>query len=88
MKTISISEQAAQVCLDVLSDWLEDVYRLDAKTRKQIAALDELAGALDAEEWLHEKEQKREEEHQRIMKEWHAKQAAEEKATKKGKAGK
>jgi len=88
MNTITISEQAAQVCLDVLSDWLEDVYRLDAQTRKQIAALDELAGALDAEDWLVEKEQKREEEHQRIMKEWHAKQAAEEKAAKKKKAGK
>jgi len=52
MNTITISEQAAQVCLDVLTDWLDYVDTLDAKTRREIIALDELVNALDAEEWL------------------------------------
>ena len=56
MKTISISEKAAWVCLDALSDWLDYVDTLDKETRERVAALDELVIQLKAEDWLQDKE--------------------------------
>jgi len=56
MKTISISEKTAWVCLDNLSDYLDCIDTLDKETRDMVAALDELITCLNAEQWLQDKE--------------------------------
>jgi hypothetical protein len=51
MENIEITKKSGYVILAVMQDWLEYVQELDAKTRKEITALDELIVALDAEQW-------------------------------------
>ena len=48
-KEITITEATARRAMARLSDWLEWVEDLDAETRADILALDELIKALDAE---------------------------------------
>jgi hypothetical protein len=48
-KQITITETTARRAMERLSDWLEWVEDLDAETRADILALDELIKALDAE---------------------------------------
>jgi hypothetical protein len=48
-KQITITETTARRAMERLSDWLEWVEDLDAETRADVIALDELIKALDAE---------------------------------------
>jgi hypothetical protein len=48
-KEITITETTARRAMARLSDWLEWVEDLDAETRADVIALDELIKALDAE---------------------------------------
>ena len=52
MENIEISKKSGYVILIMMTDWLEYADELDAKTRKEIIALDELIAALDAEQWI------------------------------------
>lgn len=52
MENIEISKKSGYVILTMMTDWLEYADELDAKTRKEIIALDELIAALDAEQWI------------------------------------
>lgn len=47
METVTISKRTAERCLNRLADWLEYIEGLDAETRADIIALDELINALD-----------------------------------------
>lgn len=63
---IEITKTSALTILEAMSDWLDWVDRLDAKTRAEIVALDELVKALDAEQHLSDKWQKQQEENARL----------------------
>ena len=52
MENIEISKKSGYVILTMMTDWLEYADELDAKTRQEITALDELIVALDAEQWI------------------------------------
>lgn len=76
METITISRATAERLLNRMSEWLEYIDGLDAETRADIVALDELVKALDAEEQLLQLEQQRRDELQRLQTEYAARQAA------------
>lgn len=81
MKTtgkITISAKTAKVALDNLSDWLSDAWELNPETRSLVIALDELAIALEADEYLEAKEVERQEENRRLQEEWRERKAAQE----------
>jgi hypothetical protein len=48
-KQITITEATARRAMERLNDWLEWVEDLDAETRADVIALDEIIKALDAE---------------------------------------
>ena len=54
-ETIEITKTTAWVALERLHDWLEWIDDLDAATRRDIIALDELVRTLDAEQYLTDK---------------------------------
>jgi hypothetical protein len=61
---IEISITTAWIALERLHDWLEWIDELDAGTRRDIIALDELVRILDAEQFL---TLKRDERHARMQ---------------------
>jgi hypothetical protein len=52
---IEITTKTAWIALERLHDWLEWIDTLDDATRRDIIALDELVRALDAEQYLADK---------------------------------
>lgn len=74
-ETVNITKQSAWACFELLHDILDWVEFLDEETRKQIIALDELAKALDAENYITDK---RDAEIARRQKEWQERQAKED----------
>jgi hypothetical protein len=56
---VEISKTSAWVALERLHDWLEWIDELDAATRRDIIALDELVRTLDAEQYLIDKTNER-----------------------------
>ena len=52
---IEITIKTAWIALERLHDWLEWIDTLDDATRRDIIALDELVRALDAEQYLADK---------------------------------
>lgn len=76
-ETIELTKGSAWALLERIEDWLQWTDRLDADTRRDIAAMDELVRALDAEEYLDKKWYERQAEHAAHMAQYHAKQEAE-----------
>lgn len=79
METVEISKKTGYILLNVLSDWLEYVDGLDAKTRQEIVALDELILALDADDWFDNLNEQKAIEARLIQQKWQAEKAAAEK---------
>jgi hypothetical protein len=82
MENIEITKKSGYVILAVMQDWLEYVQELDAKTRKEITALDELIVALDAEQWHADLINERNARMQQQQKQWAADKAAKDQAAK------
>ena len=82
METVEISKKTGYILLNVLSDWLEYVDGLDAKTRQEIVALDELILALDADDWFDNLNEQKAIEARLMQQKWQAEKAAAEKAGK------
>ena len=61
---IEITKTTAWALLERMNDWLEWIDRLDAETRRDVKALDELIRALDAEHYMDEQWSKRQAEQQ------------------------
>ena len=79
-ETVEITIRTAWIALERLHDWLEYIDCLDDKTRRDIAALDELVQALDAEGFITDKRDKAQ---ALAVAEWKARQAEEESKKKK-----
>lgn len=79
---ITITEQTARVCLDLLADWLEYFEGLDKQTRQRVIALDELTRELEADDYLEQKQAEQEAARIRMMEEHRARMEANEKAAK------
>lgn len=77
MNNITITEATARRALARLTDWLEWVEELDAETRADILALDELIKALDAEDEYQKAIEEKRETAQRLNAEYQARQKAE-----------
>jgi hypothetical protein len=76
-KEITITEATARRALERLTDWLEWVEDLDAGTRADVLALDELIKALDAEDEYEKMLQDRRERAQKAHQEHQARKKAE-----------
>ena len=63
---VEITTRTAWVALEFMHDYLEWIDRLDDETRRNVIALDELVRVLDAEQFLADKWQKRQEESARL----------------------
>jgi flagellar motility protein MotE (MotC chaperone) len=73
-ETIELSKTSAWAALERLEEWLQYTDRLDAESRRDIAALDELIRVLDAEDWMTKQWYDRQAEHDRLMAEHKARQ--------------
>ena len=82
METVEISKKTGYVLLNVMSDWLEYVEDLNAKTRQEIVALDELIAALDANDWFDNLSEQKAIDARLMQQKWQAEKAAAEKAGK------
>ena len=82
METVEISKKTGYVLLNVMSDWLEYVEDLNAKTRQEIVALDELIAALDANDWFDNVNEQKAIDARLMQQKWQAEKAAAEKAGK------
>jgi hypothetical protein len=60
---IEITKGSAWALLERIDEWLQWTDRLDAETRRDIAAMDELVRVLDAEDYLEKKWYERQAEH-------------------------
>ena len=80
MENIQISKKSGYVILTMMTDWLEYADELDAKTRQEITALDELIVALDAEQWHVDLIDARNARLQEQQRQWAADKAAKDKA--------
>lgn len=68
MEQVTISKKTAERLLVRMADWLEYIESLDAETRADVVALDELIHALgDGEEQMAEIEERHREEHRAAM---------------------
>jgi hypothetical protein len=76
-EVIELSKASAWALLKRIEEWLQWTDRLDAETRADIAAMDELVQALDAEEYLDQQWYARQAEHEKHMQAHKAKQEAE-----------
>lgn len=77
MDNITITEATARRALARLTDWLEWVEDLDAETRADVLALDELIKALDAETEYEKMLEERRESARKANEEYHARKNAE-----------
>lgn len=77
MNNITITEATARRALARLTDWLEWVDDLDAETRADILALDELIKTLDAEDEYQQLIENNREARRKSLEEYHAKKDAE-----------
>jgi hypothetical protein len=75
--TITITEASARRAMLRLGDWLEWIEDLDAETRADIIALDELIKALDAQTEYEELIEKNRESRRKSLENYHAKKEAE-----------
>ena len=82
METVEISKKTGYILLNVMSDWLEYVEDLNAKTRQEIVALDELILALDADDWFDNLNEQKAIDARLMQQKWQAEQAAAKKAGK------
>jgi hypothetical protein len=80
MENIEISKKSGYVILTMMTDWLEYADELDAKTRQEITALDELIVALDAEQWVADLVNERNALMREQQRQWAAEKAAKDKA--------
>lgn len=83
LETIEITKRSAWALLERIEEWLQWTDRLDADTRRDIAAMDELVRLLDAEDYLDKQWYARQAEHEKHVAAYKAKQEAEEEANKK-----
>jgi hypothetical protein len=75
--TIELTKTSAWALLKRIEEWLQWTDRLDAETRADIAAMDELVRALDAEEYLDQQWYARQAEHEKHLAAHKARQEAE-----------
>jgi hypothetical protein len=80
---VEITTKTAWVALEFMHDYLEWIDRLDDETRRNVIALDELVRVLDAEQFLSDKWQKRQEEAARLNEAHRLATAQKEKTAKK-----
>jgi hypothetical protein len=76
-EVIELSKASAWALLKRIEEWLQWTDRLDAETRADIAAMDELVHALDAEEYLDQQWYARVAEHEKHLAAHKAKQEEE-----------
>jgi hypothetical protein len=76
-KAITITEATARRAMLRLGDWLEWIEDLDAETRADIIALDELIKALDAQTEYEELIEKNREARRKSLESYHARKDAE-----------
>lgn len=76
-EVIKLTKSSAWALLKRIEEWLQWTDRLDADTRADIAAMDELVKALDAEEYLDKQWYARQAEHEKHTAAYKAKQEAE-----------
>jgi hypothetical protein len=76
-ETIEITVKSAWALLIRIEEWLQWTDRLDAQTRLDIAAMDELVKLLDAEDYLDKQWYERQAEHEKHMAAYKAKQEEE-----------
>jgi hypothetical protein len=76
-ETIEITVKSAWALLIRIEEWLQWTDRLDAQTRLDIAAMDELVKLLDAEDYLDKQWYARQAEHEKHMAAYKAKQEEE-----------
>lgn len=76
-ETIELTKGSAWALLKRIEEWLQWTDRLDADTRADIAAMDELVKALDAEEYLTQQWYARVAEHEKHLAAHKAKQEEE-----------
>jgi hypothetical protein len=76
-ETIEITVKSAWALLIRIEEWLQWTDRLDAQTRLDIAAMDELVKLLDAEDYLDQQWYERQAEHEKHLAAYKAKQEAE-----------
>ena len=74
---IELTKGSAWALLERIEEWLQWTDRLDAETRRDIAAMDELVRVLDAEEFLTKRWYERQAEHERHLAAHKAKEEAE-----------
>lgn len=79
-EVIELSKESAWAVLKQLEEWLQWTDRLDADTRANIAAMDELVKALDAEDYLDKQWYARQAEHEKHVAAYKAKQEEEGKS--------
>ena len=77
IEVIQLTKSSAWALLKRIEEWLQWTDRLDAETRADIAAMDELVRALDAEEYLDQQWYARQAEHEKHLAAHKARQEAE-----------